>query len=379
MNFDLITENRIPDGFFDFPLPIERVLYEAEQPIVYLTKTKQGQVMLAYLAQETDRHQFVIVAPTALSSISKLENGALGLREALTETWMWMVRTSFTQGDSEVWSVTEDMIPDISLPKAGIPLSPEHRIAFSARAIGDDLVLGSVPCSVIAFVATAVKSSLKAVLDHVLAANLEGRPTDAQRALYDLPVQRMRFASFEVGLAAPRQDLISDEVILDAVGALQTGLKWAENLQSDDTLETGDDAKTEAILRATLSLTPPCHGAITSVEISGDWLKGNHYTLTRKSRVKVSNSLRLLKQEEIGVLDGRIGEIDDDKLSFILRDLDNTTGERRGSFPEELLDDMRSHYFEENRIRISFVTRGGKLRVTAVVKCPDEYATSSNS
>jgi len=132
-------------------------------------------------------------------------------------------------------------------------------------------------------------------------------------------------------------------------------------------------------LRATLSLTPPCHGAITSVEISGDWLNGNHYTLTRKSRAKVSNSLRLLKQEEIGVLDGRIGEIDDDKLSFILRDLDNTTGERRGSFPEELLDDMRSHYFEENRIRISVVTRAGKLRVTAVVKCPDEYATSSSS
>ena len=140
MYSNLKTKNRIPDGFFEFPLPIERVLYEAEQPIVYLTKTKQGQVMLAYLAQETDSHQFVIVAPTTLSSISKLENGALGLREALTETWMWMVRTSFTQGDSEVWSVTEDMIPDMNLPKAGVPLLPEHRIALSAQVLGDDLV-----------------------------------------------------------------------------------------------------------------------------------------------------------------------------------------------------------------------------------------------
>ena len=140
MNSNLKTENRIPDGFFDFPLPIERVLYEAEQPIVYLTKTKQGQLMLAYLAQETDSHQFVIVAPTTLSSISKLENGALGLREALTETWMWMVRTSFTQGDSEVWSIAEDMIPDMNLPKAGVPLLPEHRIALSAQVLGDDLV-----------------------------------------------------------------------------------------------------------------------------------------------------------------------------------------------------------------------------------------------
>lgn len=138
MNSDLKTENRIPDGFFDFPLPIERVLYEAEQPIVYLTKTKQGPLMLAYLAQETDSHQFIMVAPTTLSSISKLENGVLGLREALTETWMRVIRTSFTQGDSEVWSITEGTIPELNLPKPGTPLFCEHRIALSEREIGDD-------------------------------------------------------------------------------------------------------------------------------------------------------------------------------------------------------------------------------------------------
>lgn len=88
MNLALKTENRILEGIFEYPLPIERVLYEAEQPIVYLTKTKQGQMMLAYLSQETDSHQFVIVAPTTQSSIIRLENGALGLLEALTETWM---------------------------------------------------------------------------------------------------------------------------------------------------------------------------------------------------------------------------------------------------------------------------------------------------
>ena len=138
MNLALKTENRILEGIFEYPLPIERVLYEAEQPIVYLTKTKQGQMMLAYLSQETDSHQFVIVAPTTQSSIIRLENGALGLLEALTETWMWVIRTSFTQGDSEVWSITEDTIPELNLPKPGTPLFCEHRIALSEREIGDD-------------------------------------------------------------------------------------------------------------------------------------------------------------------------------------------------------------------------------------------------
>lgn len=372
MNLDLLPDDRIPDGFFDFPLPIERILYEAEQPIVYVTKTKQGQEMLAYLAEETDDHQFIIVAPSTLSSLSRLESGSIGIREALTDTWMWMVRTDLAQKSSEVWCVTEATIPSQHLPRPGIPLLPEHRIAFSARAVGDGLALGRVPCSVIAFVANAAKSSLKAVLDHALAANGEGRPTDAQRALYDLPVQQLKFASFEVGLSAPKQDLFSNDVIVDAVRNLQTGLKWAEDGQSEVTLETDDDAKAEAILRATLSLTPPSHGVITSMQISGDWLNGNHFTLTRKSRAKVAGRLRQLKEEEIIVLDGRIGEIDDDKLSFTLRDIDHNNCERRGNFPEELLDDMRLHYFEENRIRISGVTRSGKLRVTAVVKCHDE-------
>ncbi|WP_186030129.1 hypothetical protein P5W98_00095 [Paraburkholderia sp. A1BS-2L] len=372
MNIDLKPDNRIPDGFFDFPLPIERVLYEAEQPIIYLTKTKQGQEMLAYLADETNGLQFVVVAPATPSSIRRLESGSIGIREALTDTWMWMVRVDFAQSVSEAWSVTEAAIPALHLPKPGTPLLPEHRIAFSARAVGNGITLGSVPCSVIAFVANAAKSSLKAILDHALAANGEGRPTDAQRALYDLPVRQLKFASFEVGLAAPMQDLFPNDAVLQAVNDLQTGLEWAEDTQSSDALEAGDDTKTEAILRATLALTPPGHGAITSVEVGGYWLKGRRYTLTRKSRTKVANRLRQLKEEEIVLLSGRIGEIDDDKLSFILRDVEGENGERRGSFPEELLDDMRTHYFEENHIQISGVIRAGKLRVTAVVQSNED-------
>lgn len=227
--------------------------------------------------------------------------------------------------------------------------------------------MGRVPCSVVAFVANAAKSSLKTVLDHAFAANPEGRPTDAQRALYDLPVRQLRFGSFEVGLSAPDQELFPNDAILEAVSDLQTGLQWAEGASTDAALQSDDDTRVEAILRATLALTPPGHGAITSVEVGGYWLNGTTYKLTRQSRLKVATRLRQLKEEEIVLLEGRIGEIDDDKLSFILRDAGPDNEERRGSFPEELLDDMRSHYFEENRVQISGVMRAGKLRVTAVV------------
>lgn len=369
MNISLQPDQKIPDGFFEYPLPIVRVLYEAEQPIVYITTTRQGQEMLAYMASETASHQFIVVAPATASSIRKLESGCIGVREALTETWMWLVKESLTDGVSDVWPVVEADIPDDHLPRPGTPLLPEHRVAFSARAIGEGIALGSVPCSVISFVADAARSSLKAILDHVMAARSEGRPTDAQRALYDLPVRQLRFASFEVGLAAPPEGLFQNESVAQALAYLETGLAWAERDRDEtDFSVEGDADVAEAILRATLALTPPTSGIITAVEIGGAWLNGRGYHLSRSSRAKVSRTLRRLQTEQIVVYMGRIGEIDDDKLSFTLRDVDgNADLEYRGTFPEDLLDDMRTYYFEANRIEISGVIRNGKLRVTAVV------------
>lgn len=373
MNIDLKPENKIPEGFFDFPLPVVRILYEAEQPIVYLTKTKQGQGMLAYLSSEDETSQYIVVAPITETSLRRLETGSVGIRETLTDSWMWLVKEDYSSDSLNAWSISEEEIPSTNLPKPGTPLLAEHRIAFSARAIGEGIELGQVPCSVIAFVATAAKSSLKALLDHAFSANGEGRPTDAQRALYDLPVQQLRFASFEVGLGDPRKELFPNETVLAAMDDLKKGLEWAEDVDGTEGIEEENEAKTEAILRATLALTPPSQGAITSIEVGGSWLKEKRFTLTRKSRSKVAGQLRKMKEEEIVVLFGRIGEIDDDKLSFILRDIQLEEQElvleteRRCSFSEDLLDDMRLHYFEQNRIKISGLIRSGKLRVTAAI------------
>ncbi|MDN7557263.1 hypothetical protein [Burkholderia orbicola] len=185
-------------------------------------------------------------------------------------------------------------------------------------------------------------------------------------------MRQLKFSSFEVGLSAPQQDHFANHEVLRAVEDLQTGLEWAQDVGNEEALNADDDAKIEAILRATLALTPPGHGIITSVEVGGYWLKGHRYTLTRQSRTKVANRLRQLREEEIVFLSGRIGEIDDDKLSFILRDVDGEDGERRGSFDEDMLDDMRLHYYDGNRIQISGILRGGRLRATAIVRQNEE-------
>lgn len=53
--------------------------------------------------------------------------------------------------------------------------------------------------------------------------------------------------------------------------------------------------------------------------------------------------------------------------SFILREA-NDGVDHKGAFPEELLDDMRTHYYESNRVEISGVELNGRLRFTAIVQ-----------
>ena len=367
MNIDLKLEDRIAIDIVEWPLPIDRVLYEAEQPIVFLTHSAFGQPLLAYLAHETRDSSDYILASASASKVHMLEQGTMGIREALCSDWMWLARHARAASGSTVWSVVETDIPTEYLPIPGTPLLAEHTVVFAARALGDGIELGRMPCSVISLVADSARASLKAVLDYVRSANTEGRPTDAQRALYDLPVQRLRFASFEVGLAEPNTELFHDDSLQRAVSHLERGLAWAE-AATDQSESPGDSPEErEAVLRATLALTPPSSGAVTAIEVSGAWLKGRRFHLDRNSRTKVSRQLRNLKSERIVLYSGRIGEIDDDNLSFTLRETEDGI-DHKGSFPEELLDDMRTQYYESNQVQISGVELRGRLRATAVVQ-----------
>jgi hypothetical protein len=366
VNIDLKQQDRLPVSIVNWPMPIDRVLYEAEQPIVFLTHSTAGQPLLVYLAHEAADVSYFVLASASTAKIHMLEQGKIGVREAICSDWMWLARYGRMQDHAELWSVIEADIPNDYLPVPGTPLFPEHTVVFAARALGDGIELGRMPCSVLSLVADSARASLKAVLDYVRSANTEGRPTDAQRALYDLPVQRLRFASFEVGLAEPHSDLFRDESLQRAVNYLERGLSWAETT-SDVTVSPGDSPEErEAVLRATLALTPPSSGVVSAIEVSGAWLKGRRFYLDRNSRTKVSRQLRNLRSERIVLYSGRIGEIDDDNLSFTLRETDDSV-DRKGSFPEDLLDDMRTHYYESNRVQISGVELSGRLRVTAVV------------
>ena len=327
----------IPPGIVLANLPVGRVLYEAEAPVLYLTSTVQGQSLLAYVADDAFGRISTLLSPISPHRLEALEQGTASVRDVLTSSWMWL----HVLGGEEtgLWAIDPEKIPEEYLPLQGTPLLPEHEPVLRTRAVGKDVVLGRMPASVVAFVADATRRAMKVLLDHTFALSSDGRPRREHQALYDLPVQSFAFSSFEISFSAPSECLFPREQVQQAAALLEKGLSFASGEHRP--LVAANYAEREAVLSATLLLTPPASGPISEVHVSRSWVKHDKLRLVRDSRKRVREHLRK-PDERVVIYTGRIGELDDDNLTFILRDTQEDGGdEHRGSFDEELLEDMQ--------------------------------------
>jgi len=366
MPIEVPNRNAVLTGILPDRLVVERVLYEAEAPILFLTKNLYGQLLLAYLADDSSGGSFTILTPITAKTLSSLERGNLPVREAIESAPAWL--HWIKDGESKVWALDVEELPKEYLPQAGTPLLPEHEAILRTRAVGPDIVLGRMPASVVAFVADSTRKALKTLLDYILDAKSDGRPRDEHRSLYDLPIQSFAFSSFELSFGLPPEEgLFTSEQISQASEKLNVGLNWASGIEITD-LEADSTEEREAILRAVLLLTPPTSGHITQIEISGNWIPRDRVTLNKASRKRVRGALRKVDSERLFTYTGRLGEIDTDKFTFILRDTVEEH-DRSGSFSEDLLEEMIA--FLTERVTIAGVERQGKLMVNVVVTATD--------
>lgn len=342
---------------------VEEVLYEAEEPVIYTTRDASGQLLLAYVADQTPDATWLVLAACAPRVIEDLKRGRLAVRDALTASWMWLARRAPDGTLSKAWAITPEHLPPEHLPAAGTPLLPEHEPVIATRAIGDAISPGTTPASVVAYVADSTRKAVKTLLDFILERPAEGRPPEELRALYDLPVQRFAFNSFEVAFGVPPGSFDSPELSL-AASLLSRGLSWAAE-DSERRLEVTSEEERAVLLRAILQLAPPPGGPITAIEVSGSWMSHGAARLTRAARRRVHGEIRRLQTERVVRKSGRIGEVDRDNCTLILRDVDGKAV-YRGIFEELLLDDIVDFFAENRRVVVVGVERGGRLHITAV-------------
>lgn len=343
-------------------IEVIEALYEAERPVVFTTRSAHDQTLLAYVADESEAGTWYFLAPISQSRLAELREGALTLRDALCSSWLWQCLE--TKDTLQVWAVEAASVPSLFLPMPGTPLLPEHEAVLVARAVGDEVGLGKVPASVIAFVTDSTRRAVKTLLDYVSNSQGEGRPTEMQRALYDLPVRRLAFASFEVAFGKPDAAVYPSTELKTAVRMLEDGLAWAASPEGE-ALPARSEGERDAILQAALLLTPPSVGSIVEVQVSGAWMQRGQIRLKRDARKKVRSELRKLKSERVLHYCGRIGEVDRDRCTFILRDTVDHR-DRKGIFAEELLDDILQYFTDSRKVAVAGIEREGQFHVTAL-------------
>jgi hypothetical protein len=347
--------------------PVE-VFYDFDGPRIFTVNDADGELNLAYWSDEDEHVCRYVVVPTTAKLVDSLRSGSISVFDALQQPRCWLCDISPDGGIVECQRVDFDDIPPDSLPAIGTMLLPTLEPLLTLRAIGAEIVPGQIPSSVIRACVEGVQKAFKVLSEYVLEEpSHAGRPTQFLRRLFDLPMQRFAFRSFEVSFRMPveEQNLFTttgqkspEAETLEEVGTLlKKGLKWltttagAEGVYSPDNPDEG-----AVVLRALKELTPSSQGSIERLELNGQLIGPRHspLVLERSARQLVNTAIHTRSLEPQPVdLEGRIRELDKDRLSFELREITAPPHTRRFVFDEELLEEVFQALKDDVRVRVT--------------------------
>lgn len=356
------------------PFEPEEVLYECDGPRIFTFRDTDDELNLAYWSgddlltrpaddrSERPRDRFVVV-PTDNRILAALKRGEISVLQALAQPRSWLCDVFFDGELASCWSVDFSQIPGDHLPIEGTMLWARLEPILTLRAQGPDIVPGRTPGSVIRSCVEGPQRALKILGEYVLGiCPKPGRPEDLFRRLFDLPAQRVAFGSFEISFRAPDEqpDLFEESPVREALEEvsklLRDGLTWLRTDAADEGLFTDKDSdKTAAILMALKEITPSTHSSIHQLELYGP-LVGTRRPLVvdRTARQKVNAALKAGSLEpELVDLVGRIRELDKDRFSFELREIEGPLPEQKFVFDQELAEDVFNAFHDEILVRVA--------------------------
>ena len=347
--------------------PIE-VLYEFDGPRIFTVKDSEQELNLAYWSDEDQNIWRYVVVPTTPAIIDALRKGSISVYDALHQPRCWLCDVTHQGKVANCQRVEFETVPRDSLPAIGTMLLPILEPLLTLRAVGNDIVPGRIPGSVIRTCVEGVQKTFKLLSEYVLGQQPQvGRPVEFLRRLFDLPTQRVAFASFEISFRMPieERDLFTasgekspETETLEKVGALlDKGLKWLTTAAGEEGVYSPEAPEEGAVLlRALKELTPSSQGSIERLELRGQLISNRTkpVVLERSARQRVNDAIRTrsLEPQLVDVV-GRIRELDKDRLSFELREIEPSSQMQRFVFDEELLDDVFEAFQNDVRMRVA--------------------------
>jgi len=102
----------------------KKILYEAEEPIVFTLETPLGQHFLAYLTDVTTDARWLLLTYCEDELVDDLERGRVPLRDVLLrDPWTYIARLGNDDEWQGIWAVRTESLPEEHLPRPGTMLA----------------------------------------------------------------------------------------------------------------------------------------------------------------------------------------------------------------------------------------------------------------
>jgi len=342
----------------------EDVLLEFNAPATFTFHDDMGTLMLAHFCDDDAGTNRYFVAPINNRLLTRLRVGDLSIRGSLDQPLSWLVDVNGRGEVEQAWVASIDDVPPDALPQPDVMLRPNLDPLIRLRAIGAQIQPGTLPTSAVRQLVTSVEQATRTLVNFVFdRQGRAGRLPDNLRDYYVLHAQQFTFNSFEVGFRFPSQEdagrLLGDDlasVFTQVEQMLVRGLEWTTQEQA--AAPSSDPAESEAILRAIADLAPRRGGATERIEVSGRVVRDapRPIVLSRGTRARATRTLRTDPTHEppFSTARGRIRELDQDRLTFILRERDDLPPgpDLTFTFEPEFLDDVLDAFSDGYRVRV---------------------------
>jgi hypothetical protein len=343
------------------------VLFEFEEPLTFVCRDREGQMLLAHnLCAESFVSRY-LVSVTDERVIDDLKAGRLDVLGALRQPRCWIVDFGPDWEIRGLWFIAFDKVPKDHLPNPGAMLTPDLDPLFRLRLVGPGVGPGRTSAADVRMAAQAAESGLRGLarIAHDQKKRTGQVPKNI-RYYSDLPYQYSRAASFEIAFGRPRDRLpaVDDEVFREMGNLLEQGLSALRaNRDEPASVEGLDEDQAVQLFEAIKALTPPMKGGVDRIEIGGELVEAvsSPRVLTRDDRIRSSERIKAAskppRKDAPFRISGVIEEADQGTFSFTLRQLDpaetvvvNNAVEISFAFDDHLFDAVSDAWNSQERV-----------------------------
>jgi hypothetical protein len=330
-------------NLFSTLLPKE-VLYFFDAPMLFSSVTPEFPV-LCYKTDEDQSISQYIVAQTNNSVIAKLKAGAMTVRSALSQPWLWVAEATDDYTVRRCAGMSLDEIPEMVLPERGYGLDPSAGLIVETgttnspfltfKFTGNETEYGSLPFGIFKGMVDELYISILKIFEPALRLATPDISKGILRRALTVPTYEPAFGSLLIAIERPRLDFSHsrtkptvDEALVERnidhayEGFWDSASAVAMAAAGKGELNPGLARDHFDTLDAVASLIPTTKSFFSAIQISG---RAEEAKITRSVQIDAKSGDRIKEMFELAsmgqrTIEGTIVETSERSRTFIIRD-----------------------------------------------------------